>query len=151
MITSLSPASSQTNVYMTQQQSGFEPFIKTAYGGGQNSSSYSKNVSTTSSSGYDCVGDGQNVIIKKHTNIPGATRHGREEEEEELVNVVTNSPVEMDRQFRPIYKPNESINSTPIAVSHGGKDVGGQKRHNNYSVSSFNAEEYGTGGGSRNG
>lgn len=129
MCTSMSPAASQANIYVTQTtSSGFEPFIK-------KSAAYSKSEQNT---------------IKQHSNMSLPTtvvinsghhksthRGGREEEDEEVVNVVTNSPTsEMDRQFRPIFKPNESsTNSTPIMVTH---TKTGNQRRQNYSTSSYN-------------
>jgi hypothetical protein len=163
IITSLSPASSHTNV-MYASQSGFEPFIK------KTSTSSSSSAQTGGSSGYvsrtesttrNCSsrnahacdsGNGVYTTIQKHSSMSlptaagstvitahgtvsgGGRRGGREEEEEELVDVVSNSPVEMDRQFRPIFKPvNDSGNSTPIAVNHGRNSGPQQQAINNNS------------------
>jgi hypothetical protein len=187
----MSPASSQTNVYMSQT-SGFEPFTKKSSASSQqNSSGYASRTesitrncsSTTGNAMYDgsCNGvysilknsnmslPSANVVASAHSVTGGGGRRGgREEEEEELVNVVTNSPVEMDRQFRPIYKPNDSGNSTPIGAGHGrsnghkqqhmvnngnGNGYGGGSRratHNHSNSSYANNDEYANGGNNAN-
>jgi hypothetical protein len=179
IITSLSPASSQTNVY-TSQTSGFEPFIRksSASSSQQNSSGYAsrtesitRNCSSTTGNGTYDSGVYSSILKNSNMSLPsaavitttsgGGRRGGREEEEEELVDVVTNSPVEMDRQFRPIFKPNDSGNSTPIGVAHGrnsghqiasnGNNGGARRAYNHSTSSCTNNDDYTNGNTSKNG
>lgn len=108
-------SASSTMSTMQKGSSGFEPVVKVKN---------NNNNSTT-------------TTIRSISR--GIRSQGREEEEEELLNM-TNSPIDHpERQFRPINEPLAS--TTPILV-HNGKitsatsAAGNSKRHN-YSTSSY--------------
>ena len=156
-------SNSSSSNWFSSMHKGFEPVVRQS---SQNYSSSSKQVISSTSNLNNSAQNSQSFSsLQQQNGHPQQQQHvkghgfNREEEEEELFNLVPNSSMgDSDKQFRPIFHPivAESSNaftstrSTPIAVTNvssstskvgvGASGASTAKR-NNFSTSSYEYSE----------
>lgn len=135
VITTLSPASSNANLYMNEgkgvSNNWFSNSATSASSTMQRSSGFVPVAKNTSFNTSSMTNQGQQSLLRGN---------GRDEEEEELINV-SYSPIDTDKQFRPIFQPNLNESVATSFTSAPGKTNMGSNSRRNYSASSY---EYST-------